>query len=96
MKKAQRGSLSQKYLEKRCKIQLRREKIVNSKKKIKNRQETAILNLENNDLEGMPAANTLNNYLNCNQNILDLKLAGNKIGDTAMNKLVDFIRKGMS
>ena len=56
----------------------------------------AILNLENNDLEGTPAANTLNNYLNCNQNILDLKLAGNKIGDTAMNKLVDFIRKGMS
>ena len=46
-----------------------------------------ILNLQNNDLEGMPVVSGLSKYLKKTRNLVELNLGSNKIGDAALTKL---------
>ena len=46
-----------------------------------------ILNLANNDLEGVTPMEHLNRYLASTRNLLELNLSSNRLGDLAMAKL---------
>lgn len=45
------------------------------------------LNMQNNDLEGLPIVSGLSKYLKTTRNLIELNLGSNKIGDAALTKL---------